>query len=232
MATKLFTIGHSHHEIEKFIGLLRNNAIEVLVDVRTSPYSRYNPQFNKESLERTLADANIRYIYEGKDLGGRPSDPSCYKSQRLPEQGADYLHEVNYKEVMERPWFQGGIQRLLQIAKTQTTAILCSEEDPAQCHRHHLIAKYLMSKYPQVEVYHIRGDGNIHYAKQIRSSVDKPEEGQLKLLYGYKGEGDSRTRSHGGDSKRTSKRPQLEAIHPTPDCLQGKVFADFAPQTY
>ncbi len=182
MTIKLFTIGHSNHEIEKFISLLRNNHIEVLVDVRTSPYSRHHPQFNKDSLEKDLAHSGILYIYEGKDLGGRPSDPTCYKNQRLPDQGADYLHEVNYKEVMKRPWFQGGIQRLLKIAETQTTAILCSEEDPAKCHRHHLIAKYLMSEHPQVEVYHIRGDGNIHSAEQIRSSVDKPEEEQLKFF--------------------------------------------------
>ena len=79
----------------------------------------------------------------------------------LPPEGTDYLHEVDYPEVMRRDWFIKGIQRLLAIADEQTTAIVCSEENPAECHRHHLIAKYLFQEYPDIDVRHIPGDGNI-----------------------------------------------------------------------
>ena len=179
---KLFTIGHSNHSLERFIRLLEDNGVMTLVDVRSAPYSRYNPQFNKESLESTLPQHDIQYAFAGNYLGGRPADPACYKSHQLPAEGADYLHEVDYPEVMKREWFIKGIERLLELADEQTTAILCSEENPAQCHRHHLIAKYLMAKYPEVNVRHIRGDGTVFGAASITESVDAPASEQLPLL--------------------------------------------------
>jgi uncharacterized protein (DUF488 family) len=179
---KLYTIGHSNHSIERLIQLLDDNGIMLLVDVRSAPYSRYNVQFNKENLASILPQHEIEYAYAGKYLGGRPYDPSCYKSQRMPEEGTDYLHEVNYPEVMKRNWFVQGINRLLELADEKTTAIMCSEEDPAQCHRHHLIAKYIMAKYPEVDVQHIRGDGTVFGAKSIQMSVNEPPTEQLPLF--------------------------------------------------
>lgn len=179
---KLFTIGHSNHSLEKFIRLLEDNGIMVLVDVRTAPYSRHNPQFNKENLESALSQRDIQYAYAGKYLGGRPSDPTCYKGQVLPAEGADYLHEVDYPEIMRRRWFVQGINRLLELADEQTTAIMCSEENPAECHRHHLIAQYLMAEHPDVDVRHIRGDGTVFSARSILVSVNKPSAKQLNLF--------------------------------------------------
>jgi len=179
---KLLTIGHSNHSLEEFIRLLDENGVMILVDVRSSPYSRYNPQFNKESLEVELPRCNIQYVYAGKYLGGRPADPSLYKSQNLPEEGTDYLHEVDYPAVMGRPWFIKGIQQLLEIADQDLTAIMCSEENPADCHRHHLIAKYIMERHPEVNVRHIRGDGTVFGAGQITKSVDKPTAKQDTLF--------------------------------------------------
>ncbi len=178
---KLFTIGHSNHNIEKFIRLLEDNGIMLLVDVRTAPYSRYNPQFNKEHLENLLPQYWIQYAYAGKYLGGRPRDPTCYKSKKLPEE-ADYLNEVDYPEVMKRKWFIQGINRLLKLADEQTIGIMCSEEDPAECHRHHLIAKYLMLEHPEIEVRHIRGDGNVIGARSIHTSVDEETGEQLTFF--------------------------------------------------
>ena len=107
---ELYTIGHSNHSLEKFIKLLNDNEIMILVDVRSAPYSSYNPQFNKDTLEFELPRHNLHYSFAGKYLGGRPTDPSCYKSGSLPSEGADYLQEVNYIEVMKRPWFIQAIQ--------------------------------------------------------------------------------------------------------------------------
>ncbi len=180
---KLLTIGHSNHSLEKFIALLEDNGVMLLVDVRTAPYSRYNPQFNKENLEAVLPQREIQYAHAGKYLGGRPSDPLCYKSRALPAEGTDYLHEVDYPEVMKRSWFIKGIERLLELADEQTTAIMCSEENPAECHRHHLIAKYLIAERPEVDVRHIRGDGSVFGARSILASVDElPPVEQLTLL--------------------------------------------------
>jgi len=179
---KLFTIGHSNHSLDKFIHLLEDNGAMTLVDVRTAPYSRYNPQFNKENLESALSDHGIQYAYAGKYLGGRPSDPSFYKNRVVPVEGADYLHEVDYPEIMKRSWFVQAINRLLELADEQTTVVMCSEENPADCHRHHLIAQYLMAKNPEVDVCHIRGDGTVFGARSIRISVNKPPVEQLTLL--------------------------------------------------
>ena len=179
---KLFTIGHSNHSIEKFIRLIEYNGIMSLVDVRTAPYSRYNPQFNKENLENILSDHYIEYAFAGNYLGGRPSDPTCYKNHVLPPEDADYLHEVDYPEVMKRPWFLQGIKCLLELADRQTTVIMCGEEDPVECHRHHLIARHLIAEHPEVDVQHIRGDGIVYSARLIQVSVNKPPAEQLSLF--------------------------------------------------
>ncbi len=179
---KLYTIGHSNHTLEQFIRLLEDNGILMLVDVRTAPYSRFNPHFNKENLEAALRERDIQYAYAGKFLGGRPTDPNCYKSRSLPAEGTDYLHEVDYPEVMKREWFLKGIARLLELADEQTTAIMCSEENPAQCHRHHLIAKHLMAQHPEVNVKHIRGNGTVYNAASISETVDAPSSQQLWLF--------------------------------------------------
>jgi uncharacterized protein (DUF488 family) len=178
----LYTIGHSNHSIEQFCRLLDQFGIMILVDVRSAPFSRFNPQFNKETLAHSLDQHNIQYLYAGKYLGGRPQDPCCYKSGVLPAEGTDYLHEVNYREVMKRPWFIKGIAELVNVADTDVTAIMCSEEDPAECHRHHLIAKYMNAEYPEIRVRHIRGDGNDFNARQLLTSVDKPVVKQQSLF--------------------------------------------------
>ncbi len=179
---KLFTIGHSNHDLDKFVGLLKDQGIETLVDVRTAPYSRHNIKFDKDILESALPKYHIRYVFSGKRLGGRPPDPTLYKGKKLPEEGTDYLHEVDYPEVMNRSWFSQGIDQLIEVAGHQVTGIMCSEEDPAKCHRHHLIAKYIMEDFPEVEVWHIRGDGKVYQAKSIHASLDKPAKEQLSLF--------------------------------------------------
>jgi uncharacterized protein (DUF488 family) len=177
---KLFTVGHSNHPLDKLVGLVKSHGVVTLVDVRSSPYSRYNVQFNKDHLERALGQHGLAYLFEGDTLGGRPSDPTCYKSGVVPDADGDYLHEVDYAEVMKRAWFIAGVQRLVGLASKEPTAILCSEENPANCHRHHLIACYLGAEHPEVEVEHIRGDGTIVAARSIPSI--KPAFRQLPLF--------------------------------------------------
>ena len=178
----IYTIGHGTRTTTEFINLLKENKVTQLVDVRTSPYSRYNPQFNKENLEIFLKDNKIRYVFKGKQLGGRPSDPACYKNHKVPEGETNYLHEVDYPAIMKKDWFIKGIEHLLDLTQEETTAIMCSEEDPANCHRHHLIARYLLDEFAgEIEVLHIREAGVVFNANQIHKSVNdkKPEQGTL-----------------------------------------------------
>jgi uncharacterized protein (DUF488 family) len=182
---KVYTIGHGNRTITELIDLLQENGIACLVDVRSAPYSRYNPQFNKEALEFSLKAARIEYIFKGKQLGGRPADPTCYKSGVLPPEGSDYLHEVDYQEVMQRPWFQQGIRHLAELAAVRPVAVLCSEEDPAACHRHHLIARYMMEEFDadeEVQVLHIRERGVVFNAGQIHKSVNDSQTKQGTLF--------------------------------------------------
>lgn len=99
---EIYTIGHSNATAEEIMEHLRKYDIEVLVDVRSIPYSQYTPQFNREAFAQALGQSGIEYIFEGEALGGRPKDPTCYKSGKLPTGKANYLKLVDYSEVAKR----------------------------------------------------------------------------------------------------------------------------------
>ena len=179
---KLFTIGHSNHQFSRFVELLEASSIDMVIDVRSLPRSRFNPQFDRETLERALLPHGIEYAFAGQFLGGRPRDPGCYKARVLPAEGADYLHEVDYPEVMKRDWFRKGIERLVELTEDHTATVMCSEENPAECHRHHLIYKYLRDNYSEIDVRHIRGDGKVIGAGSILASVNPESLTQPSLF--------------------------------------------------
>jgi uncharacterized protein (DUF488 family) len=157
---RLYTIGHSNVSDDELIARLRNFEIEAVVDVRSVPYSQYTPQFNREPFERRLDQAGIEYRFAGEYLGGRPDNPQYYKREALPSGKVKYLQEVNYEAYAEDAKYRRGIDGLLRIAARSRTAIMCSEEDPERCHRHHLITQ--LSLLPRgVEVLHIRGNGDL-----------------------------------------------------------------------
>lgn len=176
----IYTIGHSNVSASVIIGLLEAFEIEMLVDVRSSPYSRYAHQFNRENFEKSLKINGIAYHFMGDLLGGRPEDPTCYKNDAIPEGSADYLHLVDYPAVMTKEFFLEGIQHLYDLAKKGRVALMCSEEDPAHCHRHHLIGRYLAEQ--GVAVYHIRGDGNLVKDQHLPNLADDPPAEQLNLF--------------------------------------------------
>jgi uncharacterized protein (DUF488 family) len=140
--TTVYTIGHSNHASDGFLSLLRQHGIELLVDVRSSPYSRYVPQANREPLARALASAGMAYLWFGDRLGGKP-------------EGAI----ADYDQLRAGPAFQQTIADLLNLAAERRTAIMCSEGDHRQCHRHKLITPALLDR--DVHVLHIQPDGDI-----------------------------------------------------------------------
>ena len=145
----ILTIGHSRHPIDRFLGLLRQHGVEVVVDARSQPASRFSPQFARKALERAVADAGLRYVFLGQALGGRPPDRACY----------DADGKLDHDRVERLDVYQRGIDQLLDEAARSQVCVLCAEEDPAHCHRRLLIARTLVRR--GVEVQHIRGSGAI-----------------------------------------------------------------------
>jgi uncharacterized protein (DUF488 family) len=142
---------------------LRRHAIEVLVDVRSQPYSRYAPQFNQEALRRAVTQAGIAYRYLGKELGGRPAQRAFY----------DEGGHVVYARVAQSGAFQQGLRQLAAASQRHRVAIMCSEENPAQCHRYLLIGRALAEH--NITLHHIRGDGRIQTSDELeRAAGDQP----------------------------------------------------------
>ena len=144
----LYTIGHSSHTWDEFLELLRRHAIAAVVDVRSSPYSRYCPQFNREGLAAGLGAAHIEYVFMGDVLGARSDDPSCCVGGR-----------VSFAKMAEAARFKEGVERLRAKMAGRRTAILCSEKDPLECHRTILICRHLR-QFP-VRIQHILEDGRL-----------------------------------------------------------------------
>lgn len=145
-----FTLGHSNHSAEKFIGLLRQHPIELVVDVRSQPVSRFSPHFRKQNLEKLLAQHGMGYVWL-EALGGRPKDPRLYDAQGRADYAAMAVTEP----------FRQGLETLKELAGERGVALLCSEEDPNRCHRRLLVVRALCEESPlyQNEVWHIRKDG-------------------------------------------------------------------------
>jgi hypothetical protein len=180
-ARVIYTIGHSNVPAKKIVELLKKHAVQVLVDVRSSPYSKYVPQFNREMFQSVVQSEGLGYRFAGDYLGGRPKDPTCYKNGLIPEGHADFLHLADYPAVMTKDWYQKGIQRLIAIAAEKRTAVMCSEEDPAHCHRHHLISQTLLKQ--GFQVLHIRSDGRTETARPlVEKKEDPPEKIDVKQL--------------------------------------------------
>lgn len=151
---RIFTIGHSNHTIEAFVALLLGQGVQLLVDVRSQPYSRYSPHFNRDALAAALAAAGIHYRFLGDSLGGRPQQADLY------DPGEE---RPNYARQRATPLYQAGVSSLLECAAHQPTAIMCSEGDPAHCHRSLLIGPSLFAN--NVVVLDIFPDGQVKAAE-------------------------------------------------------------------
>ena len=142
------TIGHSTHVLEAFVALLRRHHVAKVADVRSAPYSRFNPQFNREALARNLTACGIEYVFLGLELGGRSDDPSCYENGR-----------IRYDRVAATPPFRQGLDRVVQDAGGRPAALMCAEKEPLDCHRTLLVAQALKARGVPVE--HILADGGL-----------------------------------------------------------------------
>jgi uncharacterized protein (DUF488 family) len=166
----IYTIGHSNHPLEAFLDLLRDSSIEVLIDTRSSPYSRFSPQFNREALKAAVCAEGIKYGFYGRELGGRPDDEDFYD-----EEG-----RVLYSSVAKSFLFNNGLERLTRGLQIHRTALLCSEENPSVCHRRLLVSRVLFDQ--GVAVFHIRGNGEIQSEADLRREEEREKSRQPALF--------------------------------------------------
>jgi uncharacterized protein (DUF488 family) len=148
MSNLVYTIGHSTHSMEKFIELLSAHAVSAVADVRSHPYSRFNPQFNREALQADLKKAGLAYVFLGRELGARPEDQSCYVEGT-----------VRYDRLARTRLFQEGLARLAEGAGSYRIALMCAEKDPLTCHRAILVCRHLATH--GIAAQHILEDGRI-----------------------------------------------------------------------
>lgn len=148
MENEIFTIGHSNYQIEKFIELLTANSINAIADVRSNPYSKYASQFSRENLKISLEQAGITYVFLGRELGARQEDSSLY----------DEKGKINFEKVAISESFKIGLDRVLDGARKYKISLMCSEKNPLDCHRTHLIARNLCER--GARVLHILEDAS------------------------------------------------------------------------
>ncbi|MGA8768270.1 MAG: DUF488 domain-containing protein [Candidatus Acidiferrales bacterium] len=158
MQEVVFTIGHSTHPQERFIALLRQHGITALCDVRSAPYSRVNPQFNREELKQALRASGIKYVFLGKELGARSEDPACYEDGK-----------VQYDRLAHTDLFRLGLKRVLKGMKGYRLALMCAEKEPLQCHRTILVARRLVEH--GLDVQHIHADGRLESHSEALSRL-------------------------------------------------------------
>ncbi len=144
----VFTIGHSTHTLKAFVVLLQMHGVTAVADVRSKPYSRFNPQFNRETFAEALSMEGIRYVYLGNLLGGRSEDPACY------EDG-----QVCYDRIATTESFRSGLARVVRGAVKYRIALICAEKEPLDCHRTLLVSPALHEQ--GVNVVHIHADGRM-----------------------------------------------------------------------
>ena len=164
------TLGHSRHAIADFFALAKSHGIETVVDVRGQPFSRFNPQFNRERFAAALSEAGIGYVWEGERLSGRPKDRQFY----APDGSVDWAALRDWQELA------AGIEAVLERACSERIALVCAEEDPLRCHRRFLLTPPLVER--GAEVVHVRGDGRTETEAEVAARERGPASPQFDLF--------------------------------------------------
>ncbi|MBA7518858.1 hypothetical protein ES705_10932 [subsurface metagenome] len=160
----IYSIGHGNKAIKDFINELKSFNIQYLLDIRSKPYSKWNPQYNQDQLEIELKEHRITYVFAGDTLGGLPEDRSCY----------DFNGKVVYNLIKEKDFFKEGLKRLSTAnSKRINLAIMCSESKPEECHRSKLIGQELL-KY-KISINHIVSHNSTKSQETVMNELTKGE---------------------------------------------------------
>jgi len=160
--SSFFTVGHSNHSIDAWLALLGQHTIEVVVDTRSAPYSKFAPQYDQALLKKSVEAAGMRYLFLGAELGGRPANRDYY----------DAAGRVLYGRLRADARFEAGMARLETGIDRYRVALMCGEEDPAHCHRRLLIGRVLAER--GHTMLHIRGDGSVETDAEVAEKAGKP----------------------------------------------------------
>lgn len=145
----IYSIGHSTHSIETFVALLKEAHVDAIADVRSTPYSRWQPQFNRDALRNSLAEHDIAYVFLGTELGGRGTDGSA----------RDEHGRIQYRHIAESAAFHEGLGRVRAGSERMRLALMCTESEPLDCHRGILISRFIVAQ--GTRVLHIHPDGQL-----------------------------------------------------------------------
>jgi len=154
----IYTIGHSSMTQESFVDILKSFKIDIVVDVRSSPYSKFVSHFNRENIKKSLIENGMRYIFLGDYIGGKPRDKKYYENGK-----------VNYRLISKSDRYSEGINRIIELNNENDIVLMCSEEDPYNCHRHNLITQTLVKK--GFEVIHVRKNSSDKIIKHDKKDI-------------------------------------------------------------
>jgi len=182
---QLFTIGHSTQEFNSFLSLLKQYEIQAVVDVRSGPYSKRFPWFNRESLDKMLKEHDIKYVFLGEEFGARRDEPCCYCGTR-----------ADYELIAKAPLFKQGLERLKLGIQKMRISLMCAEQDPIDCHRTILVARHAQKF---CDVNHILRNGKSENHQELEQRLLKrmgmkdedlfmSREDQLLAAYKLRGE--------------------------------------------
>ncbi len=164
---QVYSIGHGGWTPRDLVAQLRDLGIQLLIDVRSIPYSRHQPEYSKRPLQELLEHGGIRYLFLGNLLGGRPPDQDCYIDGK-----------VDYTRCRTKDPFLRGIQRIRTAYQDGLRVVLlCSEGKPWHCHRSKLIGEALAEE--GIQVLHILPDGTILTQEQV---INRITRGQISLF--------------------------------------------------
>jgi uncharacterized protein (DUF488 family) len=165
----IWTIGHSNHSARRFIDLLQGAGIDCVADVRSTPFSRRNPQFSQKALAASLKDAGIEYWFLGDALGARPKDLDCYEGGK-----------ASYARIAATAAFQEAIHALIDESHAKRIALMCAEKEPLDCHRTILVGRALAQRDP--ELAHIHTDGRIESHAELEERLLQMAKEHIDLL--------------------------------------------------
>jgi uncharacterized protein (DUF488 family) len=169
MSMAIYTIGHSNHSARRFIDLLREAAIDCVADVRSTPFSRRNPQFSQKALAASLKDAGIEYWFLGDALGARPKDADCYEGGK-----------ASYARIAATAAFQEAIDALIDVSHAKRVALMCAEKEPLDCHRTILVGRALALR--DTELAHIHADSRVESQDELEQRLLHLAKEQVDLL--------------------------------------------------
>ena len=168
----IWTIGHSTHSYDAFLELLRRHRIQAVADVRSRPYSGYNPHFNQERIRAELEVNGMTYVHLGRELGAHREEEAF----GIEEKDA-------FSAIARSALFKDGLNRLVDGARKYRLAMMCGEKDPLTCHRTHLIERALRDSHPDLRVDHIEADGTLETAHQFESRLMKDNDVDEENLF-------------------------------------------------